>query len=66
MSTTLYILVNRQNVIGWQLELKYMQTPPTHYFLGSSRRAAYMKTHFYNLILVTILKPHAILGFDPT
>ena len=36
MSTVLHILANHQNVVGWWLVLKYMQTPPTHYFLESS------------------------------
>lgn len=44
MSTTLYILVDHQNTVGWQVVLKYMPTPQTHYFLESSGQAAYMET----------------------
>ena len=40
-----HILADNQNVVGWQLVLNYMQTPPTHYYLESSEQAAYMKTH---------------------
>ena len=42
MSMTLDILGSHQNVIGWRLVLIYTRTPPTHYHLGSSGRAAYM------------------------
>ena len=45
MSTTLHILVDRQNVVGWQLALEYVRTTPTHYFLESGGRVAYMETH---------------------
>ena len=45
VSTTLHILANRQNVVGWRLVLNYMQTPPTHYYLESSGQAAHMNTH---------------------
>ena len=43
MSTTLHILVDHQNGVRWWLVLNYMRTPPTHYFLESDGRAAYMK-----------------------
>ena len=36
-------------MIGWQLALKYMRTPPTHNFVESSGRTAYMKTHPYSI-----------------
>ena len=45
MSITLHILVGRQNVVGWQLEFIYVRTPPTHYYLESSGRMAYIKTY---------------------
>ena len=45
LSTTLRILMSRQNTIGWRLVLNYMWTPPTHHYLESSGRASYMKTH---------------------
>jgi hypothetical protein len=32
----LHILADYHNVVGWQLVLNYMQTPPTHYYLDSS------------------------------
>ena len=51
----LHILAAHQNVVGWQLVLNYMQTLPTHYFLESSRRVAYMK-----LILSSARVSHSI------
>ena len=45
MSTDLHVLAGHQIVLGWWLVLNYMQTPPTHYYLESSGRAAYMETH---------------------
>ena len=42
--TTLHILADRQNAVGWRFEFNYMQTPPTHYHLESSGRAAYIDT----------------------
>ena len=50
MSITIHVLVDCQNVVGWHLTLKYMRTPPTHYFVESSGRAAYMETHPYSVI----------------
>ena len=41
----LHIQADHQNVVGWWLELHYMQTPPTHYYLESSGWATYMETH---------------------
>ena len=35
VSTTLHILANRGNVVGWSLVLNYMRTPPTHYYQES-------------------------------
>ena len=32
-------------MVGRQLVRVYMRTPPTHYYLESSWRAAYMETH---------------------
>ena len=32
-------------MVGWRLALEYMRTPPTHFFLESSGRAAYMETY---------------------
>ena len=44
--TTLYILVDHHNVVGWRLVLNYMQTPPTHYYLESSGKWPHgSKTH---------------------
>ena len=40
----LHILVSHQNVVGWQLVLIYMRTPPTHYYLEYSGQAHYMET----------------------
>ena len=40
----LHIRVDCHNVIGWRLGLKSMRTPPTHYFLESSGRAAFIGT----------------------
>ena len=31
-------------VVGWQLELIYMKTPPTHYYLEYNGRTTYMET----------------------
>ena len=45
--TTLQILVGHQSVVGWQLVLLYMRTPPTYYYLESSGQATYMETHPY-------------------
>ena len=45
VSTTLHILADLQNVVGWRLVLNYMQTSPTHYYLESSVQVAYMETH---------------------
>ena len=45
MSTALYSLVDCENVVGWQLVLNFMRTPPTNYYLESSGQAAYMETH---------------------
>ena len=36
MSTSLHIVADCQHVVGWWLALKYVQTPPTDYFLESS------------------------------
>lgn len=44
-STALNILVDHQNMVGWWLAFKYMQTPLTHYFLESSGQSTYMETH---------------------
>jgi hypothetical protein len=41
----LYILAYCHNVVGWHFVLNYMRTPPTHYYLESNDRAAYMETH---------------------
>ena len=41
----LHILVNDQNAVGWQLALKYMWTPLTHYFLEYIGWAVYLETH---------------------
>jgi hypothetical protein len=43
VSMALHILADRWNVVGWQLVLNYMQTPPTHYYLECSGKATYMK-----------------------
>ena len=32
----LHILADHQNLVGWQLVLNYMRTPPTHYLVESS------------------------------
>ena len=40
----LYILVGQQKVVACLLLLTYMRTPPTHFDLESSGRAAYMET----------------------
>jgi hypothetical protein len=45
VSTALHILVDPDNVISWRLVLIYMQTPPTHSYVESSGRVAYMETH---------------------
>jgi hypothetical protein len=45
MSTTLHILVDHKNMVGWQLVLKYMRTPPTHYILEFRGQTAYMEIH---------------------
>ena len=45
VSTALHILAGRHNVVGWQLVLNFMETPPTHYYLDSSGQATYMETH---------------------
>jgi hypothetical protein len=42
---TLHILMDRHNVVGWQLVLNYMRIPPTHYYLECSGQAAYTETH---------------------
>jgi hypothetical protein len=42
VSMALRILADRWNVVGWQLVLNYMQTPPTHYYLECSGQAIYM------------------------
>jgi hypothetical protein len=34
-----------QNLVGWWFVLDYMRTPPTHYYLKSNGRAAYMETN---------------------
>jgi hypothetical protein len=47
----LHILVGHQNVVGWQLVLIYMRTPPTHYHLDSNGQATYIETHPYYYIL---------------
>ena len=47
----LHILVSHQNVVGWQLVLIYMRTPPTHYYLEPSGRAAWMETHLISATL---------------
>ena len=41
----LYIQVDLQNVVAWQVVLNYTQTTPTHYYLESSGQAAHMETH---------------------
>ena len=38
----------------------YMSTPPTHYYLESSERAAYMETHLYR-IKKSIFDPFTVL-----
>ena len=42
ISVPLHILAAHQNVVGWWFILNYMLTPPTHYFLESHERVAYM------------------------
>ena len=42
---TLHILADHHNVVGWWLVLKYMWTPPTHYYLESSEQAVDMENH---------------------
>jgi hypothetical protein len=49
-STTLHVLVGHQNGVGWQFVLIYMRTPPTHYYLESPWRVAYMETYPYSTI----------------
>jgi hypothetical protein len=45
MSTTLHILVDHHNVVGWRLVIIYMRTPSTHYYLESSGQATYKGTY---------------------
>ena len=45
MSMVLHILADRQNVVEWQLALKYMRTSPSYFFLESNGLVAYMETH---------------------
>ena len=45
----LHILAYHHNVVGRQLVLNYMQTPPTQYFLEFSGQAAIMETHPNNI-----------------
>ena len=37
--------MGRQNVTDKQVVVNYMRTTPTHYYIESSGRAAYMETH---------------------
>ena len=43
MSVVLHIPGDRHNVVEWRLVLNYMRTSPTHCFLESSGRVAYME-----------------------
>ena len=45
VSMAFHILASHKNVVGWQLMLNFMQTPPTHYYLDSNGWVAYMETH---------------------
>ena len=49
MSMALRILAYCQNVVGWQLALNYMRTPPTHYYLEYGGQVAYLETYPYFL-----------------
>ena len=44
VSKVLHDLVGDHNVVGWQVVLAYMSTPPTHYYLESSVQVAYVET----------------------
>ena len=51
----LHILVGHPDGVGWRLVLIYMRTPPTHYYLKSSGRVAYMETHPLNMVRCVII-----------
>ena len=62
MSMALHILVGQQNVHIWWLVLIYVKTPPNHYHLESSGRAAYMQTHPYLALMSTFQSDHGVRG----
>ena len=58
MSMALHVPMDGHSVVGWQLMLNYMRTPPTHNYLNSCGQASYMEIH----LQLSMIKAFKVLG----